>query len=684
MDEQVRVSDLPVATGVTTLDAVVGNVSGRTSQIPVGLLALTGEGYAVLDGGNAFTGTQQVTGNVNVLGSVTASNITASGAASVRGAVSLASSLTVGYTASVSGPASFATTVTIGGPLTLAGGISLASNVSIGGSASVGGAISGASTASFAGAVSIGSALTAASTASVTGAVGFASTLTVAGAVSFASTASVTGAVALASNLRVGNTATFAGTVNMATALTVGGTASVTGAVGFASTLTIGGALSAASTASVTGAVSLASSVTVAGTASIGGAVGVATSLTAGNTVSGTAFIPTGSTIPANGIYLPAANTVGIAGNSALIASFVGVASASRNFIFTNSNGGNPTIDVSAGSLAITPAVVLANTLTLADGATWGTTGLADAASYSTSSTAFVSLTPTWSFSATSNGIQPIAIIPVLAPTGASAGAIQGTAIRAALGTSAVNMNTLRALSVGVITSAGYTGVLSNAAAIRVENLVNGGTNTVSTNFGIVLDAITNGNGITTGTVSNYGVFVTPATASAAAGGTIVNRSLYTGVPSGSGAGTTTNYGLYLTGNGGSGGGGTTTNYALYSDSTAQSVFAGEVLLGGLSGAQSLRVPVVASATRWAVISGSNGGNPTIDVSAGSLAITPATVFAAGITLIGGAQFLTTSSALTDYAAAQVATMTNGPVAGNPTKWIAINDNGTLRKIPAW
>lgn len=44
----------------------------------------------------------------------------------------------------------------------------------------------------------------------------------------------------------------------------------------------------------------------------------------------------------------------------------------------------------------------------------------------------------------------------------------------------------------------------------------------------------------------------------------------------------------------------------------------------------------------------------------------------------------TTSAALTNNAAAQTATMTNGPTAGNPTKWIPINDNGTTRNIPAW
>lgn len=43
-----------------------------------------------------------------------------------------------------------------------------------------------------------------------------------------------------------------------------------------------------------------------------------------------------------------------------------------------------------------------------------------------------------------------------------------------------------------------------------------------------------------------------------------------------------------------------------------------------------------------------------------------------------------TGTALTNNAAANVGTLNNGPTAGNPTKWIAIDDNGTTRYIPAW
>lgn len=43
-----------------------------------------------------------------------------------------------------------------------------------------------------------------------------------------------------------------------------------------------------------------------------------------------------------------------------------------------------------------------------------------------------------------------------------------------------------------------------------------------------------------------------------------------------------------------------------------------------------------------------------------------------------------TSVALTNGAAAAAGTLLNAPVAGNPTKWVPVNDNGTIRYIPMW
>lgn len=59
-------------------------------------------------------------------------------------------------------------------------------------------------------------------------------------------------------------------------------------------------------------------------------------------------------------------------------------------------------------------------------------------------------------------------------------------------------------------------------------------------------------------------------------------------------------------------------------------------------------------------------------------------ITATNLTLATAATLLSTSVALTNGAGVGAGTITNAPAAGNPTKWISINDNGTVRKIPAW
>lgn len=56
----------------------------------------------------------------------------------------------------------------------------------------------------------------------------------------------------------------------------------------------------------------------------------------------------------------------------------------------------------------------------------------------------------------------------------------------------------------------------------------------------------------------------------------------------------------------------------------------------------------------------------------------------AGTLTLGGGTLLATSTALTNNAAAQAGTLLNAPTAGNPTKWVPVNDNGTTRYIPMW
>lgn len=55
-----------------------------------------------------------------------------------------------------------------------------------------------------------------------------------------------------------------------------------------------------------------------------------------------------------------------------------------------------------------------------------------------------------------------------------------------------------------------------------------------------------------------------------------------------------------------------------------------------------------------------------------------------GLITTASTTLMASSVALTNGAAAATGTLLNAPAAGNPTKWIPINDNGTTRYIPAW
>lgn len=72
-----------------------------------------------------------------------------------------------------------------------------------------------------------------------------------------------------------------------------------------------------------------------------------------------------------------------------------------------------------------------------------------------------------------------------------------------------------------------------------------------------------------------------------------------------------------------------------------------------------------------------NTGNWNIDAPSSGDTLTVAPSVTTGA-------LIATSAALTSGAGAAAGTLTNAPSAGNPTKWIKINDNGTIRSIPAW
>lgn len=108
-----------------------------------------------------------------------------------------------------------------------------------------------------------------------------------------------------------------------------------------------------------------------------------------------------------------------------------------------------------------------------------------------------------------------------------------------------------------------------------------------------------------------------------------------------------------------------------------------------------LNLPLITATDTVAVLGLAQtfSGNKTFSgtVSCGStLAVTSTTTMTGrltangGITVVGGAVLLTTNSALTGTSGGAIGTLTNAPDSGDPTKWIAINDNGTERYIPTW
>lgn len=73
----------------------------------------------------------------------------------------------------------------------------------------------------------------------------------------------------------------------------------------------------------------------------------------------------------------------------------------------------------------------------------------------------------------------------------------------------------------------------------------------------------------------------------------------------------------------------------------------------------------------------------TLDFGA-SGANRPRNAYLAGKIVTGSTTLHETSVALTNGAAFGTGTLTNAPIAGDPTKWFPINDNGTTRYVPSW
>ncbi len=94
-----------------------------------------------------------------------------------------------------------------------------------------------------------------------------------------------------------------------------------------------------------------------------------------------------------------------------------------------------------------------------------------------------------------------------------------------------------------------------------------------------------------------------------------------------------------------------------------------------------IQIPVTITSTSPIVGSAIFGDGSTVNAN---VAIGGGNINAGGSLTVGSATLIFTSVNLTDGAAAQVGTLTNAPTAGNPTKWVPINDNGIVRYVPAW
>ena len=125
----------------------------------------------------------------------------------------------------------------------------------------------------------------------------------------------------------------------------------------------------------------------------------------------------------------------------------------------------------------------------------------------------------------------------------------------------------------------------------------------------------------------------------------------------------------------------------------ADSVSRGVVITDGGANASTLSlsttnssVTVNSSGTAAVPMTLNTGGAPRLTIgSAGGVTLS-AVVSGDTLTLGPGptGSLLATSSALANNSGASAGTLTNAPSVGNPTKWIKVNDNGTIRSIPAW
>jgi hypothetical protein len=127
---------------------------------------------------------------------------------------------------------------------------------------------------------------------------------------------------------------------------------------------------------------------------------------------------------------------------------------------------------------------------------------------------------------------------------------------------------------------------------------------------------------------------------------------------------------------------------ALTGNSTAATSFGMNIQAGTTAADYALRVLNYGASATFLRLAGDGSGilGPITWAAANNVTIAPPSsgdTLTVGPSATSGA-LIAASSALTNGSGASAGTLTNAPAAGNPTKWIKINDAGTIRAIPAW
>lgn len=297
----------------------------------------------------------------------------------------------------------------------------------------------------------------------------------------------------------------------------------------------------------------------------ISGSTGSFAGLTATSINGNTITTGTGTLTLAAGKTLTANNTL----------TFSGTDSSTLNIGAGGTLGSNAYTSTAYAPLA---SPTFTGTVTLPDACNWTTTGVSCSGSYTTSNQ-----TPVLNFQFTDNYAatgtkEAMYLNATMTPTGASSGSTIGLRNQLNFTGGSVNIGTARGIYDDFVQSAGYTGTITTYNGIEVTGGAVAG-NAIGTWNGIKIDAPVNGNGTTSGTVTDNTLNLAGASALAGAGGTVNSTVLTVAMPSGTNAGTMTATGISITGNGVTGA--TSTNYAINSTSTAQSVFSGTMSASG-------------------------------------------------------------------------------------------------------